>query len=76
VQRSPTKFSIKIDDKTIQKAREILEEIGRDERITNAVEVFDLIDERFEKNKFSKCMKINYICLSMAIPTSNEAKLI
>ncbi|WP_069471831.1 hypothetical protein [Candidatus Marithrix sp. Canyon 246] len=57
-QPSPTKISIKIDDKTIQKVRKILEEIGRDERINNAVAAFDAIEEQAEKYQLKNLLAL------------------
>jgi hypothetical protein len=57
-QPSSTKISIKIDDKTIQKVRKILEEIGRDERINNAVAAFDAIEEQAEKYELKNLLAL------------------
>ncbi len=58
-QPSTTKISIEIDEKTTQKAQEILEEIGRDERIDNAVKAVDVMEELFEKYHLEQLLKLD-----------------
>ncbi len=58
-QPSTTKISIEIDEKTTQKARKILEEIGRDERIDNAVKAVDVMEELFKKYHLDQLLKLD-----------------
>jgi hypothetical protein len=58
-QPSTTKISIEIDEKTTQKARKILEEIGRDERIDNAVKAVDVMEYFFKKYHLDQLLKLD-----------------
>jgi hypothetical protein len=56
---------IKFDEKTIQKVRKILIDIGRDQKIDNAVAAFDAIEEQVEKHQLKELLALNIFWYSI-----------
>jgi hypothetical protein len=55
-QPSTTKISHSLDEKTVQKTQEILADIGRDQKIDNAVKAFDAIEKQVEKHQLRELL--------------------
>jgi hypothetical protein len=56
---------IKFDEKTIQKTQEILIDIGRDQKVDNAVAAFDAIEEQVEKHQLKELLALNIFWYSI-----------
>lgn len=62
---SPT-ISHNLDEKTIQKTQEILIDIGRDQKVDNAVAAFDAIEEQVEKHQLKELLALDIFWYSIS----------